>query len=201
MLKKLLVILILSNAYSLHAMTPSDPQGKEEADFIAAIAKGDIPAVGMQLAKGRNLNQPFRLQGFQNTTPLQLVLRDHIPTFDYPSGKPELKSVTPNSAKKYEIAELFLSRGANKTDLDNLLQLAVASGNAKTALWLLHKGVIDRTGNLLRLAQDHEKNERKQEIKAEWTQVVRRLKESADKQLQEKIQAKMTPKTNVRKTR
>lgn len=201
MLKKLFGVVLLLSINGIYSMTPSDPQGKEEADFIAAIAKGDIPTVGMQLAKGKDLNQPFRLQGFENTKPLQLVLRDSIPVFDYKSGKPQLKSVIPNSEKKYEIADLFLMRGANKADLDNLLQLAVASGNAKTALWLLHKGVIDRTGNLLRLAQDHEKNERKQEIKAEWTQVVRRLKESADKQMQEKIEAKKTPKTNVRKTR
>lgn len=201
MLKKLLVILLVLNGCSIYAMTPSDPQGKEEAEFIAAIAKGDIPAVSIQLAKGRKITEPFRLQGFENTTPLTLVLRDHIPVFDYASGKPQLKSVTPNSAQKYAIADLFLARGANKADLDNLLQIAVASGNAKTALWILHKGVIDRTGNLLKLAQDHERNEKKQEIKAEWTQVVRRLQEAADKQLQDKIQAKMTPKTNVRNKR
>lgn len=189
MLKKLLVFAFILNAYTIYAMTPADPQGKEEADFIEAITKGDMAAISMQLAKGRDIKQPFRLQGFENITPLQLVLKDHIPTFDYKSGKPQLKSVVPSSSKKYAIADLFLMRGANKADLENLLQLAVASGNHKTALWILHKGVIDKTGNLLQRAQEFEKSERKPEVKAEWAQVVRRLQEEKERQFKAKFTA------------
>ncbi|GMU19412.1 MAG: hypothetical protein AMXMBFR12_06040 [Candidatus Babeliales bacterium] len=195
MLKKLLGLALILNAYSIYAMTPSDPQGKEELDFITAIAQGDMATISMQLAKGKDLNKPFRLQGFENTTPLQLVLRDHIATFDYKSGKPQLKSVMPSSSNKYAIANLFLMRGANKADLENLLQLAVASGNPKTALWILHKGVIDKTGNLLQRAQEFEKNERKAEVKAEWTQVVRRLQEEKERQ----FKAKFTPTVPAKK--
>lgn len=199
MLKKLLGLVLILNAYSLYTMTPSDPQGKEEADLIAAIAKGDMGAIVVQLSKGRDIKQPFRLQGFENTTPLQLALRDNISEFDYKTGKPQLKSVIPNSAKKYEIADLFLMRGANKADLDNLLQLAVASGNSKTALWILSKGVVDKTGNLLKLAQNLEKAERKPEVKAEWTQVVRRLQEEKDKQFKATFTPKVPAKAIVKK--
>lgn len=186
MVKKLIALLLILNAFSLSAMTPSDPQGKRELDFINAVAKGDISTIGMQLAQGKDAKQVFRLQGFENTTPLQLALRDTIAVFDYKSGKPQLVSVVQNNgANKYAIADLLLLRGANKADLDNLLQIAVASGNVRTALWILDKGVLDRTGNLLKIAQDREKNEKLANVKAEWTQVVRRLQEQKDKQLQE----------------
>lgn len=189
MIKKLLFILVLFNAYALHAMTTAHPYGKEEADFIAAIAKGDIAAVNAHLAKRPNVNQKFVLGGFENTSPLEVALRDTIAVFDYSSGQPRLKAVVPNSAQRYAIADLFLAKGANKESLEKVLPLAVGSGDAKTALWILSKGAVDKTSNLVRIARDNAQKARTAEDKALWTQIQNRLQENIDKQLKEKLTA------------
>ncbi|CAN5151542.1 hypothetical protein BH09DEP1_BH09DEP1_4150 [soil metagenome] len=175
---KRLILLTLMSASSALAMTTANQKGKVEADFIAAITSGNIPAITAQLDKGMSPNLPFNLMGYRGYTPLSIALMKQVPAIEYRNNTVQMKGIRPNAANQYEVIKLLVTRGADQKALQDLLQFEIGQGNSQQALNIVNTGIADKDGRLLAAIKAQEAKESSVAKKIEWAAIRAKLEKT-----------------------
>lgn len=107
---------------------------QKEMALIVAINTGDVDKVKQLIDEKVEVRKPFKLIFYAGQTPLEVIFGNDTP-------------------KKFEIAELLLTAGANKEDLNRFLQDAVQAEDYEQVLWLVNHGAKDIDGKAFELIE------------------------------------------------
>lgn len=122
---------------SVLAISAMEPDlRKAEGNLADALKYGDISAVQAALDKGANPNKFNALVGYRGQSPIAFVWQN-----------------APYN-KKYELIELLIAKGADRSELDYLLAKPVAQADVEQVRWFLEHGAQDKDGTLLALAKE-----------------------------------------------
>ena len=134
-------------------MAMSRPEVMLEDRLLVAIRDNNLNAAKAAVEAGAPVDEIKYLIGYKGESPLVRVL----------------------SEKKYLIAEYLLSKGADKSQLNQFLMGAATGAHVEQVQWLLNHGAKDINDEVFTEIKAFEEDEFIPALKAKYTQIIKLL--------------------------
>ncbi len=157
-MKKLLILILSLCVSYTYGMLNKEKIALEDR-LLVGIRDNNLADVKAAIEAGAPVNEIGYLLGYKGEEPLRTA---------YGKGR-------------FEIAEYLLSRGANKSILNDYLEPAARSADVEKIKWLLAHGAQDANGQALYYAKEYEQDEFIPIEKAKYKEIIRLLEQAKRK--------------------